>query len=144
MADKLNNSEIDHLGESIAIEYLKNKGFTILSCNYIRKGGEIDIVARKTLDSDVTRATMNLIHFIQVKGVSYETKELLDWAVTHETLSERELLHYFKLDHLRKTAEAWIIENNWIGEIQVDVISLRIVTREKYATVKYIPNIAVE
>ena len=39
--------EIGNLGESLAEEYLKEKGWKILSTNYCAKGGEIDIIGYK-------------------------------------------------------------------------------------------------
>ena len=45
--------------EEIVVLYLKNTGFQILDQNYLRKWGEIDIVAKK----------LRKIHFIEVKTV---------------------------------------------------------------------------
>jgi len=59
---KKNTKKIGDLGEEISVKYLKNKGFSILETNYLRKWGEIDIVAEKD----------EVVHFIEVKTVSYE------------------------------------------------------------------------
>ncbi len=145
---KVENRSTGNLGESIAAKYLKQKGFVILERNYLKKWGEIDIVARETVRSEskesFSRETSDIVHFVEVKSVSYETKSQLDWAVTHETWRPEEQVHAFKLNQIRKAAESWMIENDWVGEIQVDVIAVRMVPREKYATVKYIPNVISE
>ena len=145
---KVENRSTGNLGESIAAKYLKQKGFVILERNYLKKWGEIDIVARETVRSEskesFSRETSDIVHFVEVKSVSYETKSQLDWAVTHETWRPEEQVHAFKLNQIRKAAESWMIENDWAGEIQVDVIAVRMVPREKYATVKYIPNVISE
>ncbi len=145
---KVENRSTGNLGESIAAKYLKQKGFVILERNYLKKWGEIDIVARETAKSEpeesFSRETSDIIHFVEVKSVSYETKSQLDWAVTHETWRPEEQVHAFKLNQIRKAVESWMIENDWVGEIQVDVIAVRMVPREKYATVKYIPNVISE
>jgi len=48
------------LGESIACRFLINKGFSIVERNYLKKWGEIDIIAKKD----------GKAHFIEVKSVS--------------------------------------------------------------------------
>ncbi len=144
---KKNTKKTGDLGEEIAAKYLKNKGFRVLARNYRKKYGEIDIVARGTgnrSESSVPHETGAVIHFVEVKSVSYETREKMDWAVSHETWRPEELVHAFKLNQIRKAAETWIFENNWAGEVQVDVVAVRMVPRERYATVKYIPGVISE
>lgn len=145
---KVQNRKTGNLGESVAAKYLKTKGFAILNRNYLKKWGEIDIVARETIQSDqikaFSRETSEIVHFVEVKSVSYETRSQLDWDVAHETWRPEEQVHAFKLNQIRKAAESWILENDWVGEVQIDVIAVRMVPREKYATVKYITNVISE
>ena len=148
MSSKALTTETGNLGESVACKYLKDKGFEILDRNYRKKYGEIDIVARGTgqnRDFDaVSREIPDVAHFVEVKSVSYETRDDLKWAVTHETWRPEELVHEFKLNQIRKAAETWIAERRWAGEVQVDVIAIRMVPREKYALVKYLPRVISE
>lgn len=146
MSDKKDTKRTGDLGEEIAAKFLKNKGFSIVERNYWRKWGEIDIVARETHDNGSGRmisheTSEDVIHFVEVKSVSYEKRGLLDWAVTHETWQPEELVHGFKMGQIRKAAETWIAEHNWLGPVQVDVVAIRMVPREKYAIAKYIPNV---
>ena len=145
---KKNTKKIGDLGESIACKYLENKGFSIIERNYSRKWGEIDIVARGTHriheNREVSHETSEVVHFIEVKSVSYETKSLMERTVTHETWRPEELVHDFKLNQIRKAAETWTAEHNWLGEVQVDVVAVRMVPREKYASVKYLSNVIAE
>jgi len=144
---KKNTKEVGDLGEAIAVKYLKNKGFTIIERNYRKKYGEIDIVARGTFSSAenlVSHETREVVHFVEVKSVSYETKEMLEISVSHETYSPEELVDGFKLNQIRKTVETWISENQWNGEVQIDVVAVHMVSREKYARVKYIENVIME
>ncbi len=129
---KLQNKTIGNLGESIACSFLKRRGFEIIERNYLRKWGEIDIVAR---------GTSGKVHFVEVKTVSYETRSMLDWAVTHETWRPEEQVHRFKIGQIHKALESWVSEHNYMGDFQIDVVAIRVVPREKYATVKYIENI---
>lgn len=126
-------NKIGALGESIALRYLINKSFFILDQNYLKKWGEIDIVARGTKG----------VHFIEVKTVSYETKFDLMRAVTHGTWRPEENVHYKKIARLNRTIESWTSENDYFGDWQLDILSVRVVTREKYATVKLIDNVIV-
>lgn len=129
--NKKNTKLIGNLGEKIAANYLKNKGFTILETNYWRKWGELDIVAKKA----------EKIHFVEVKTVSYETKGKLQYAVSCGTWRPEEQVHQFKLRQIGKALQTWIIDNKYKGEFQIDVAAVRIVIDEKYATVNYIENI---
>ncbi|USN89176.1 MAG: YraN family protein [Candidatus Nomurabacteria bacterium] len=119
------------IGEQIAANYLKRQGFTVIEVNYLKKWGEIDIVARGT----------EKIHFIEVKTVSYETKQQLRTAISRGTWRPEENVHYNKLQRLNRAIESWLIENNSTADWQIDIIAVRIVTREKAGTIKYIPNV---
>ena len=81
------------------------------------------------------------MHFIEVKTVSYETKSDLDRAVTHGTWRPEENVHYHKIQRLNRAIESWIMEHNYEGDWQIDVAAVRIVTREKHATIKLIKNV---
>ena len=128
-------NQIGALGEQVAANYLTNKGFTVLDTNYLKKWGEIDIVARETVGNKP------IIRFIEVKTVSYETKAALDFAVTHETWRPEDNVHFKKIQRLNRTIESWLLENCCDLDWQIDIAAVRIVPREKYATVRYIPNV---
>lgn len=132
MVSRRNNKTIGNLGEDLATTYLQRKGFIIVNRNYLKKWGEIDIVAHETTKK---------VHFIEVKTVSYETKAALEAAVTRRTWRPEENVHPFKLQKLNRAIESWLLEKRYDGEWQIDIVAVRIVPREKYASVKYIPNI---
>lgn len=123
-------NKIGAFGEQIAVNYLKRKGFAILNTNYLKKWGEIDVVARE----------MDTVRFVEVKTVSYETKSKLDQAVSHGTWRPEENVHASKILRLNRAIESWILEHSYEGDWEIDVIAVRIVPRERYATVKYIRN----
>lgn len=129
---KSKTKEIGDLGEAIAVKYLVNKGFSILEQNYWRKWGELDIVARET---------NGMVHFVEVKTVSYETKALLEEAVSRGTWKPEEQVHQFKLHQIYKALETWIADKQYKGDWQIDVVAVRVVPRERFASVKYIENI---
>ncbi len=126
-----NTKVIGDYGEKIAANYLKKRGFTVLDINYWRKWGELDIVASKD----------GMVHFVEVKSVSYETKEKLRYAVSCGTWRPEEQVHQFKLHQIGKSIETWISDRSYEGAWQIDVVAVRMVVEEKYATVNYIENI---
>ena len=129
----LNTKQIGDLGESVAVKYLQNKGFTIIQRNYWRKWGEIDILTEKQA----------VLHCIEVKTVSYETKQDLNNAVSHGTWRPEENVHGKKLLRLQRTIETWIAEHNYEGDWQIDIASVRVVPREKYATIMMLYNVII-
>jgi putative endonuclease len=122
-------------GEQIACIFLKKLNFAVIETNYLKKWGEIDIVSRET------RQNKHTIHFVEVKTVSYETRADLEKAVSYGTWRPEENVHPKKIERMYRTIESWLMEKDYSGDWQIDVISVRVVPREKYATVKYIPNI---
>jgi len=132
MSEKKNNKIIGNYGEELAAKYLIGKGFSILDRNYLKKWGEIDIVAR---------GTDGKVHFVEVKTVSYETKADLQAAAERRTWRPEENVHPFKLRKLQRAIESWLMEKHYEVEWQIDVVAIRVVPREKYATVKLITNV---
>jgi putative endonuclease len=128
-------NKVGAYGEDIAAKYLERLGHKVVDKNYLKKWGEIDIVSRETIKNK------EIIHFVEVKTVSYETKDQLQGVVSYGTYRPEENVHPQKLQRMHRTIESWLMEKSYNGDWQIDVISVRIVPREKYATVKYIPNI---
>ncbi|MDU5107815.1 YraN family protein, partial [Clostridium sp.] len=52
------NKDIGSYGEDLAIDYLKNKGYTIVARNFRNRNGEIDLVCKY----------LDIIIFIEVKS----------------------------------------------------------------------------
>ncbi len=118
----------------VAAQYLERQGFQIIARNRRWPFAEIDLIARR-------RET---VHFVEVKTVSHETKANLEWAVTHETWRPEEQVHYRKLHQIRKGVQAWLVENRYTGNFQIDVIAVRIVPRETYSSINWIQNVIIE
>jgi len=125
------------LGESVAANYLQKLGQSVLVTNYLKKWGEIDIVSRETTDIG------QIIHFVEVKTVSYETKADLEQAVSYGTWRPEENVHFKKIQRMNRTVQTWLQDNDYHGTWQIDVLAVRIVPRDKLATVKYIQNIII-
>lgn len=130
-------NKIGSYGEDIAVRYVERLGQRVIDKNYLKKWGEIDIVSRETVENK------DIVHFIEVKTVSYETKRDLEKAVSYGTWRPEENVHPAKIQKLNRTIESWLLEHHCESAWQIDIAAVRIVPREKYATVKYMPNIII-
>jgi putative endonuclease len=129
------HNEIGRIGEEIAVKHASSKGLVIIKQNYLRKWGEIDIVARETSGK---------VHFIEVKTVSYETVHNLKLAISRGEYRPEENVHVHKQNRLKRAIQTWILENNYTGEFQIDIMAIRLVPREKYANVHFLDNVVFE
>lgn len=130
-SNKSHNKQIGAWGEQITAKHYQNASFKIHDMNYLKAWGEIDVIAEKA----------QRIHFIEVKTVSYETKQALQHAVTHGTWRPEENVTEFKLKKLSRAIESWLQERRWSGDWQIDVAAVRIVPRETYATINILDNV---
>jgi len=128
------HNKIGFLGEELAANWLIKKKYSIIERNYRKKYGEMDIVARETTGK---------VHFIEVKTVSYETKAKLDFTVTHETWRPEEMVHEHKQIRFKRIIETWLKEKDpqYEFEWQIDIITVRVVVKEKFAKIKFMENI---
>ncbi len=129
------HNEIGKLGEDIASKWLSDKGFVTVERNYWKKWGEIDVVAR---------ATSGKIHFIEIKTVSYETRQGMDQAISRGTWRPEENVHLYKQKRLARAIQTWMAERKYTGEFQIDILTLRMVQQEKFVRIKLIENVIFE
>lgn len=126
------HNEIGKIGEDIASDWLVKKGFSIIKRNYLKKWGEIDIVAHET---------DGRVHFVEVKTVSYETKAKLDRAVSSKTWRPEENVHKDKQMRLSRAIQTWLIDHPDCIDWQIDILTVRVVPDEKYAKIMLLDNV---
>lgn len=95
------NLETGKVGEEIAKDYLKRKGYKIIEQNYKTKYAEIDLVAKKG----------NKMVFVEVR-----TKKGEDFGTPEETINKR------KLRKLWGNAKAYTVWKKWQGFYRIDAI----------------------
>lgn len=120
------HNEIGALGEDIATNFLKQKGLQIVTRNYRKKYGEIDIVAREN----------DLVRFVEVKAVSYET----EGGVPYGTHRPEENVHPQKIKRLQRVVQAYLISHEterWV----FDVVCVYINRQKRTAKVKWLKDI---
>ncbi len=89
--------QFGNIGENFAVYDLESRDFKIIERNYLKKWGEIDIVAFK-------QGRKPVLHFIEVKTVSYKGEG-------SEVFRPEENVHYEKLRKLHRTIETFLLEH---------------------------------
>lgn len=123
-----------NLGEDLACRFLMKHDYNVIERNYLKKCGEIDIIAQKE----------GKLHFIEVKSVSGETIP----SVSHETgdnssFRPEDNVHAWKLQRLAKTIQIYLIEKNVSDETewQFDVITVYIDKKKLVSKINMLENV---
>lgn len=117
-----NKQKIGEIGENIAQKFLVKQGFEIKDRNYRKKWGEIDIVAKKG----------NILHFIEVKTVSYETEHLPE-----------ENVHLWKQKRLARAIRTYLLEKKIPEEMewQIDIMAVFLDFKTRMAKIRMTENV---
>ncbi len=124
----MNTKETGRLGEEIAVNYLKKKGYKILDVNFKNKWGEIDIIAKKK----------KILHFVEVKAIHKK-----------EGFSPEDEISQRKQKQLLKMVQIYLSQNNISFETphQIDVLAVELrhhgensLWAEKEAGIRHIEN----
>jgi putative endonuclease len=94
------------IGEDAVCTYLRRKGFDVVDRNYLKKWGELDVVAQKR----------GKIHFVEVKSVSRSFEN-----VPHETQEgyrPEDNMHPWKLQRLARTIQSYLLDKNVSDETE--------------------------
>ncbi|MDP2630412.1 MAG: YraN family protein [Candidatus Uhrbacteria bacterium] len=128
--------EVGALGENVACEYLRRHGFSIRDRNYVKKTGELDIIAEKP----ACAGREHTLHFVEVKTVLAEDFPLAENK--GEDVYDPSLnLHAAKVRKVARTGEWYVLEKKWEGEWQVDGCLVWLRRRDGIARVSYLPQI---
>ena len=99
-------SDTGKLGELLARNYLKKKGYRILETNYRTRFGEIDIVAKQN----------NVLVFIEVR-----TKNSISFGTPEESITSK------KASHLRAAAYLYLRAHQNLPEMwRIDFVAVEI------------------
>ena len=123
---------IGALGEEIASKFFVGKGFEIITRNYLKKFGEIDVIAKKS----------DKIHFVEVKTVSCENlKEVA--SESGDSFRPEDNVHPWKLKRLARTIQVYLSENDKGQESdwQFDVATVFLDMKSRRARVKILEDI---
>ncbi|TSD03199.1 MAG: putative endonuclease [Parcubacteria group bacterium Athens0714_16] len=121
---------IGDIGENVACNFLKKKGFSVVGRNYNKKWGEIDIITKKKKD----------IHFVEVKTIS---RNLNVSNRGDDEYRAEENVHPWKLKRLNRAIESYLEENNISDDVEwaLDLVVVYLDLENKKAKVEYLDNI---
>ncbi len=126
----MNTKELGVLGEKIALNYLKEKGYKILDKNYAPRfisgplRGEVDIITKKR----------EVFIFVEVKTLADTGRACVS--------SPEEKVNYQKQRKILKIAENWLmgkkipLNSKW----QIDVIAIKIDLNNRKAKIRHFKN----
>ena len=113
--------KLGNLGEELAIKYLRKHNYKILTLNWQKRIGEIDIVAQ---DQDKT------VVFVEVK-----TRKSASFGPGQEAVNS------LKQHKLIKTAQYYILENyNFEVPWRIDVIAVDLDSKNQIGHIKHFKN----
>ena len=121
---------IGQIGESVASNFLKKQGHKVVTRNYWKKWGEIDIITQKD----------KVIHFVEVKTVSRDLDVLYQKDTEYKA---EENVHPWKIQRLTRAIESYLAENNVSDETdwQLDLVVVLLDLDNKKAKIEMLENI---
>jgi len=125
---------IGRLGEDIAAEYLSRRGFHIVTRNYRKPWGELDIVAKKGV----------VVHFVEVKAGSWKKSE---WPKDGEVVYRPEdHMHAAKCMRMSRAVRSYLRERKLSSEDEwtADLVVVLINTVTRKARVQVVPNLLLD
>jgi putative endonuclease len=127
---------IGKIGEDCVCKYLKGLGYKITDRNYLKKWGEIDVVAVKD----------KKIHFVEVKSVSREISSVPRNKVTQETKDEyrpEDNMHSWKLQRLGRVIQSYLLDKDISDDIewQFDVATVYVDIKKRISRVNLIEDL---
>jgi len=134
--NKTQNRIKGNLGEEISCRFLQRKGFQIITRNYRKKWGELDIVARETMK--MAGKGPQLLHFFEVKSAIFDLEKHLPYGHRPE-----DNVHGFKVKQLRKMIQTYLIETGRGVDSQFlfHILSVSIDPYSRKGRVKWIKDI---
>ncbi|MBB4118293.1 putative endonuclease [Mesonia hippocampi] len=108
---------LGNIGENLAVNYLKNKGYQILAQNYRYQKAEVDIIAQ----------TKNTLCAIEVK-----TRSSADFGNPQDFVKPKQI------QQLVKAMDYYITQNNINLELRFDIIA--IIKNKKHTTIEHIKD----
>lgn len=135
--------KIGDIGENVACEFLVKRRFRVIQRNYLRKWGEIDIIAEKS----------GILHFIEVKTARLEQGR----GVTQETLRQaqgrpsdisagyrpEENMHPGKLKRLSRVIQTYLIEKGIEKNWQLDLVTVHLDMQNRIGHCEIVENIVI-
>jgi putative endonuclease len=115
----MNASQRGAYGEKLALQYLLNKGYELLATNWRHQHGEIDLIMRDSF----------YLLFVEVK---IRKSNSFGWAYQAVGPEKQRLLI--------QTAQAYLEQSNYDGEIRFDIISIHYSPNTNVSSIRHIQD----
>jgi putative endonuclease len=133
---KVNSRIKGNIGEDIACKFLMKRGFIIVERNYLKKWGEIDIVAKKN----------DILNFIEVKSIVVKIANNTNNTNVYtegNSFRPEENVHVLKQRRLRRVIQTYLLEKGYGLDIEFffHVVVVRMNPKTRRANVSLIENV---
>jgi len=113
---KTSNQLIGQIGEDYAVKHLISKDYKIVERNYLRKWGEIDIIALKN----------DVLYFVEVKTRSMNFYiNGTDWHRPEDNL------HRYKLMRVKRAIQSYLLESHLSIESEWEFSAIAVIVKRK-------------
>lgn len=121
------------IGENLAADFLKQKGYAVLDKNYRLRGGELDIVAAKF--RGLLNSKIEEIIFVEVKTIESSGSQR-DLALAGQNV------HFGKQRRLIRAAKIYLAVEKIPPEIpwRIDVVVVALNSRTHQAKIEHLEN----
>ncbi len=129
--EKTQKQVVGQIGENAVCTYLERKGYSIVDRNYLKKWGELDVVAKKN----------KRLYFIEVKSISRGSSL---WDVPRETgYRAEDNLHRWKLERLKRVLQTYLADKNVLEdtEWQFDVATVYVDQSKRLSKVHMLEDV---
>ena len=117
------NRNVGKVGENLALTFLKNKGYSLISRNYYTRWGEIELIVEKDTK----------ISFIEVK-----TRISTIQGKPYESVDQR------KLFKLTRPIKHFLLQDRYKNrKLSLDVISIELNRDQSLRELKYFENVEI-
>jgi len=109
----LYQKKLGQQGEHLVEEYLKRKAYRILERNFLKRSGEIDLIAEDSARGEIV--------FVEVK-----TRRTASFGRPEDAVNASKILK------MEKTAQRWLVENKRLNKPwRLDIIALELIDQPK-------------
>lgn len=131
MKQKTEKRETGDLGEQMVCDFLRKQGYVIRETNFLRKCGEIDIIAERD----------GVIHFVEVKTVTRRG----DWSgPTGDNYEPEDNIHPWKLKRIYRTLQVYLMsivgEDEEEPDWQIDIAAVYLDENKKLKKIEYLED----
>lgn len=124
---KTEKRKIGDIGEALVARFLEKRGYRIVERNYLRKWGEIDIVAGKD----------KVLHFIEVKSLTWRPSRQAE-----EYMPEANV-RLWKKQRMTRVIKTYLLDHKVPDDtdFQIDIVAVFLDFECKKAKIRILENI---